>query len=127
MRALGKTILYGVLLWAVVFVSSFFIFPLKTINPPFFETLITISLCLFTIIVSVLYFSKTELSTNNSIKAGIIWMIVNIVIDLPLFSYGPMKKPFADYMTDIGLTYLIIPIITIGIALAAKKGAKKLN
>jgi hypothetical protein len=51
-------------------------------------------------------------------------MMVNILADLPLFSYGPMKKPFADYMTDIGLTYLIIPIITVGISLAANRSKK---
>jgi hypothetical protein len=27
---------------------------------------------------------------------------------------GPMKMSFADYMKDIGLTYLIIPIVSIG-------------
>jgi hypothetical protein len=61
---------------------------------------------------------------KNALYAGIIWMMVNILADLPLFSYGPMKKPFADYMTDIGLTYLIIPIITVGISLAANRSKK---
>ena len=31
-----------------------------------------------------------------------------------LFSEGPMKMPFADYIKDIGLTYLIIPMVTLG-------------
>ena len=124
MKLFGKSVLYGFLLWAVVFVSSFFIFPLKSSNPPFFETLISIFLVLFTMIISIIYFKTTELNIRNAISAGITWMLVNIIIDLPLFSYGPMKKPFADYMTDIGLTYLIIPIITIGIALAVNKSKK---
>jgi len=126
MKTFGKTVLYGLFLWAVVFFTSFIIFPLKISNPIFFETLISIFLVFFTVFVSLLYFAKTELNTVNAIYAGIIWMAVNIIVDLPLFSYGPMKKTFADYMTDIGLTYLIIPIITIGIALAANQ-TKKLN
>ena len=116
MKALSKSVLFGIVLWAVVFLSSVFIFPLKTYNPPFFETLISISLVLFTVIVSFIYFSKVESNIRNAVSAGIIWMLVNLIIDIPLFSSGPMKKPFADYMTDIGLTYLIIPIITFGIA-----------
>jgi hypothetical protein len=34
----------------------------------------------------------------------------------PLFSYGPMKVSMANYMADIGSTYLMLPIITVGIA-----------
>lgn len=124
MKALGKSILYGVLLWAVVFLSSVFIFPLRTSNPPFFETLISIFLCLFTVIVSAMYFAKTELNTKNAITAGLVWLVINMIIDLPLFSFGPMKRSFADYMTDIGLTYLIIPVITIGIAFTANRSKK---
>ena len=116
MGAFVKSLLFGVVLWITVFISSFFIFPLKASNPPFFETLISIFLVLFTVIVSSLYFSKTELNIKNALSAGITWMLVNIIIDLPLFSFGPMKKDLADYFTDIGLTYLIIPVITTGIA-----------
>lgn len=42
-------------------------------------------------------------------------MLINIAIDLCLFSWGPMKMNFGDYIQDIGFTYLIIPIITFGI------------
>ena len=116
MGAFGKSLLYGFFLWLTVFISSFFIFPLKTSNPLFFETLISIFLVLFTVIAAYFYFSKTALSLKNGLAAGITWMIVNIIIDLPLFSFGPMKKDLAEYFTDIGLTYLIIPVITTGAA-----------
>jgi hypothetical protein len=121
MKAFGTSVMFGILLWAVVFVSSIFIFPLKASNPPFFETLISIFLVLLTFAVAFFYFSKKEINIKTALAAGITWMIVNISIDLPMFSYGPMKKPFSDYMTDIGLTYLIIPIITVGTALISGK------
>jgi len=45
---------------------------------------------------------------------GVVWLIISIVIDLTMFMQGPMKMGFADYLMDIGLTYFIIPTITIG-------------
>ena len=43
-------------------------------------------------------------------------VVACICIALFMFMQGPMKMPFLDYMADIGLTYLIIPSITIGFA-----------
>jgi hypothetical protein len=40
--------------------------------------------------------------------------LISIVIDLFMFMWGPMKMSIGDYMADIGLTYLIIPAITVG-------------
>jgi hypothetical protein len=37
-----------------------------------------------------------------------------VVIDLFFFMWGPMKMPFINYMEDIGFTYLVFPIVTIG-------------
>jgi hypothetical protein len=34
---------------------------------------------------------------------------------------SPMQMSMGDYMMDIGLTYLIIPIITIGFGLILEK------
>jgi hypothetical protein len=48
------------------------------------------------------------------VLAGVIWLGINLILDLLLFMEGPMKMPFVDYIVDIGLTYLLIPIITAG-------------
>ena len=46
---------------------------------------------------------------------GVAWFAINVAIDLPLFMLeGPMKMSFADYMLDIGLTYLIFPVVGLG-------------
>jgi hypothetical protein len=120
-RVFVKSLIYGLLMWVALFVSAIFIFPLKTGNPALFETFMSILLCLFTTIASIKYFKKTELSFKNAIAVGFIWLAVNMIIDLPLFSFGPMKRTLPDYFSDIGLTYFIIPIITAGMAMAAKK------
>jgi uncharacterized membrane protein YpjA len=111
MKHIGKILLYGFLLWLTVFVGSFFIFPLKQTNPPFFETLISLILAGSTVLYGHIYFQKEKISLKSCLLVGLAWVIINLVIDLPLFSAGPMEKTFSDYMTDIGLTYLMIPII----------------
>ncbi len=111
MKHIGKIFLFGFLLWLTVFVGSFFIFPVKQANPLFFETLISIILAVCTVLYGHIYFDQEKLTLKHCITVGLTWTIINIAIDLPLFSYGPMKKTFVDYMTDIGLTYLMIPII----------------
>jgi fumarate reductase subunit C len=72
---------------------------------------------------SVLYFKKGEKqSLREGVIVGIVWFIISIVIDLLLFlPPSPMQMSFVDYMMDIGLTYLIILIIPIGIATLINK------
>lgn len=105
---------YGVLLWLIVFVSAMMMFKLRTDDLPLFESLIAVALATATSVVSILYFRG--ISQNffaAGIRAGLIWMLVNLAIDLPMFSAGPMKMPLLDYFKDIGFTYLMIPEITI--------------
>ena len=45
-------------------------------------------------------------------------MAICIGLDLLMFMWGPMKMSFIDYMKDIGLTYLMLPIIAAGVGLA---------
>jgi hypothetical protein len=55
---------------------------------------------------------------------GGLWLLISMVFDLFMFSWGPMAMSFADYMKDIGLTYLIYPIVTIGIGYLLEKRNK---
>ncbi len=119
---IGKVLLYGFLLWLTVFAGSVLIYPLKENDPIFFETLISIILAASTVIFGYLYFQKDLPNLPKCLSVGFAWALINIGIDLPLFSYGPMKRPWVEYMTDIGLTYLMIPIILI--AFAFKKGER---
>jgi len=121
MKNIGRIVLLGFLLWLTVFAASFFIFPLKESNPPLFETLISIILAASTVLYGFIYYRKEIITLKSCITLGLIWTAVNILIDLPLFSYGPMKKSLPDYFTDIGLTYLMIPVILTAFALGKEK------
>jgi hypothetical protein len=49
-------------------------------------------------------------------------MTANWLLDGLMFSSGPMKMSLAHYAMDIGIAYLAIPIITLGLGFAAQLG-----
>jgi len=111
-----KIVLYGFLVWLIPFAVSFVIFPLRTSMRPLFESVMPLVLTI--VVVTLAYYYLKNIVVNfakEGIVIGIVWFIINIVIDLVLFlPESPMQMGFADYMADIGLTYVIIPVITIG-------------
>ncbi len=64
-----------------------------------------------TLLMAILYFQQVK---TAFVKEGVLWLAISVVIDLIMFSRGPMAMPLVDYVKDIELTYLIIPAITIG-------------
>lgn len=104
---------------------SFVIYPLKKAESPLFESLMAIVLVFTTVLVSFTYFRKEQPSYSmDSVIAGCSWMVINILIDLPLFSYGPMKMSFLIYLEDIGITYFVIPVIVVGMGRLLDKKMK---
>jgi len=119
-----KLVGFGFLIWLIPFLVSFVIFPLRNTNRPLFESIMPVVLVLTVMIISVLYFKKIEKeSLKEGVITGVLWFVLSLVIDLMLFlPASPMQMNFSDYMMDIGLTYLIILMIPIGIgALVNKK------
>ena len=118
-----KLVGFGFLIWLIPFLVSFVIFPLKTSNRPLFESIMPVVLVFAVMISSVLYFKKIDKdSLKEGILAGVLWFVISLVIDLLLFlTVSPMQMSFIDYMTDIGLTYLIILMIPMGIGALLNK------
>jgi hypothetical protein len=125
MKNQWKIILFGIFIWLIPFLVSFAIYPLKTAGNPLFETIMPVIISIVTTIFMTLYFrGLTGSFLRHGMISGISWFFISIIIDLPLFLFGgPMKMTFADYMMDIGLTYLIIPVITIGAGFILHKKA----
>lgn len=118
----SKLILYGFLLWLSIFAVSFILYPVRQNQPIYFETLITITLVLFTTLFSILFFKQTtDRYFKKGLIAGFLWMAINLIIDLPLFSFGPMKMLLLNYFEDIGFTYFVIPIIVGGMGWVLEK------
>jgi hypothetical protein len=117
-----KILIFGFLVWLIPFLVSFVVFPLKATMRPLFESIMPLILTIIVIILAYYYMKNLD---ANFIKEGIIiglaWFIINIAIDLVMFlPKSPMHMNFTDYIMDIGLTYLIIPVITIGFGYLAQ-------
>lgn len=115
MKSWKRALLYGFLIWLLPFIVSIIIFPLRESARPLFESIMPVVVTLCAVVFSILYFKNLDRDfLKEGILLGVIWFVISLVIDLLMFSSGPMKMSFADYMMDIGLTYLIIPTVTIG-------------
>jgi hypothetical protein len=121
-RSIKIALLLGFLLWLVPFAVSFVIYPLHTSDRIFFETIMPVTITLAVVAFSYLYFKDVRAEfVKEGLSIGILWFIISLAIDLLMFTWGPMAMGFFDYMKDIGLTYLIYPIVTIGIGLLLEK------
>jgi len=108
------TFLYGFLVWLVPFVVALCISPLRTSARPLFESIMPVVLTLSVVVCLILDFRRLDRNfLREGIVAGLVWLAMSLALDFPMFSAGPMKMSLAEYMMDIGLTYLIIPSITI--------------
>lgn len=118
-----KLILFGFLVWMLPFLVSVVIFPMKTFNNPLFESIMPVIITLTVVTFS--YFYLNDIKGNfarEGFVTGLVWFIISIVIDLLLFiPPSPMQMSFTSYIMDVGLTYLIIPIVTVGFAYQSKK------
>jgi hypothetical protein len=128
MKKLFRFLLYGLLLWGSLFVYAFSLSYIKDYNPVFFNILMFIALTLFTtVFVFVLYRRKKIEFFNEGLTAGILWMFECMLLDMFLFHWGPMKMSFTRYFTEIGLSYIVIPIIVAGMGYLLDRVVKKIH
>jgi len=117
MHSIKKAIIFGILVWAVPFAISFLILPIRESNRIMFESIMPVIVAGSVVIFALLYFKKANaVSVWEGLILGLIWFAISFLIDLLMFSWGPMKMSFTDYIADVGIVYLMIPIITVGFA-----------
>ena len=127
MKHFLKAFLYGLAVWAVPFVVAMIIFPLRESERPLFESIMPVAVALAVVAFAILYLKNLELNfIREGFWLGILWITMSIAIDMLLFSWGPMKMSFTDYMKDIGITYLMMPVITTGMGWIEQVNFKKL-
>ena len=122
MKSIKKALLYGFLVWLIPFIVAILLSSVRKHNRPLFESLMPVVITISAVPFLILYFSKLQAHfLKEAILLGIIWLAISLILDLLLFMEGPMKMSFADYMMDIGLTYLMIPTISIGFGCLLEK------
>ena len=121
--------LFGILIWLIVFGFSFLIYPIRVSNRVLFESIIPVILTISVLGALIIYLRKTSKNfLKEGFLTGIIWFFINFFIDLILFMpESPMKLSFLEYIQDIGVTYLIIPIICIATGFLLKNHSESSN
>jgi len=122
MTSWGRAILLGCLVWLIPFVVSFAASPLKETWRSLFESIMPLILVMTIVPLAVLYLRRVRtVLIKEGILLGVLWFAMSVVIDLPLMLSPPLNYSFVEYFADIGLTYLMMPVITAGIAFAASR------
>lgn len=111
---LKQIAVYGFLIWLIPFLFSFFIYPFRDSNRGLFESLMTLALTIVAVFFSTKFFKSKNATRKDGLLIGIIWLFISIAIDSIMFIWGPIKMPVFEYIQDIALTYIIIPVISVG-------------
>jgi peptidoglycan/LPS O-acetylase OafA/YrhL len=116
MKKFGAVITWGFLVWLIPFVVAVALQPVKEDQRLLFESIMPVALSVVVTTAAYLHLRNRPDPMRASIRAGLIWLAISILIDLLMFSGGPKKIPIPEYFADIGLTYLMIPVICVGMA-----------
>ena len=120
MRSWRKAVLFGFVIWLVAFVVAFAAFPIRQASRPLFESIMPVVLAALAAPLALRYFRSVEARfVQEGLRLGMVWLLVNVAVDLPLMlSPSPMQMTPSEYAGDIGLTYLLFPIITTAVGAA---------
>lgn len=96
--------------WLIPFVCGFLAFPIKNTNQPLFETIMMLIVLITAGALFQFYFRGRLASMREGLYVGLLWTAVNLILDYPMFAYGPMKMSVGAYYSEIGLVYLVYPL-----------------
>jgi len=111
-----RALALGFLSWLLPFAFSFAIFPLKRANAPLFEALMAVIIIVVAAMLAKRYFRDSEPGAAQAALLGFLWLAINLLLDYPMFAYGPMRMTAASYYSEIGAGYLLFPAFLMGAA-----------
>jgi hypothetical protein len=122
-----RTTILGFLSWAIPFVASFAFVDRAgqwLIPYPLFKSIMVVVFGGLGTWFLVLAFRRTKPTRRTGLALGLYWLAINLVLDLIVLS--PLTgMTVVSYMHDIGLRYLLIPIIATAIGAAAERAAQE--
>jgi hypothetical protein len=121
LRRVAIIVGYGAASWAIALAVAMCISPLRESDRPLFETIMPVTVAACAVLLGLRVRGRRPLrGLAQGLTVGLAWMAVNIALDLPLFSWGPLAMPPTAYFKDIGLTYVIYPLVLAGLAIPAR-------
>ncbi|MGD0711353.1 MAG: hypothetical protein ABR968_09245 [Bacteroidales bacterium] len=128
MKKYIKLSLFGLLTWLIPFIVGFFFYTREgvlLISPLFFKSIMIAISSLLATILLVQYFKKiTSNYVSEGITIGLIWLAINILLDIIVLV--PMAKmTFINYFSNIGLSYVMIPAMSIAVGFVSENAKTK--
>lgn len=118
-----KIWLFGLLSWLIPFLAAFAFFDAGgalTIPQPLFKSLMVVVGGAVGVGLLVLAFRQTVPSPMSGLVVGVLWLALNLVLDFAILL--PMSGTnVPDYLADIGLRYLLLPIIAVAMGAVAQR------
>ncbi|OIO21452.1 hypothetical protein COV61_05235 [Candidatus Micrarchaeota archaeon CG11_big_fil_rev_8_21_14_0_20_47_5] len=111
---------FGLLIWLIPFIAGFLFFDASTqkltIDETFFKSIMIVLSCFVGVFLLLKYFAKVkEKYLQEAVAISIIWLAINWLLDFVILL--PMSKmDAATYFMQIGMRYLMVPIIAVGMA-----------
>lgn len=126
LKNIKVALLYGFFIWLIPFALSFLLFPIYQTEKHFFQSIMSVTLVSVVVYFTYKYSQRTDLDTlSEGFVLGLLWMLISLTFDYPVFSLSPLKMPLVTYWKEIGFAYLAIPIITSGCAHIVGKNRTK--
>ncbi len=114
---------FGLLSWLIPFISAFAFFNASgelAIAEPLFKSLMVVIGGGVGTALLVLTFRRIDASLASGLVIGGLWLILNLLLDVAVLL--PMSgMEFPEYLADIGLRYLMIPIIAVAMGVVANR------
>jgi hypothetical protein len=118
-----RTTLLGFLSWLLPFLASVPFFDAGghlQISQPLFKSIMVLVGGSVGVVLLVLAFRRIVATQASALLLGLYWLAINVVLDL-IVLVGLFKMPLELYAYDIGLRYLLIPIIAVGMGGVARE------
>ncbi len=118
-----RTTLLGFVSWLVPFVVSFLFFDRTgqlLIPQPLFKSLMVVVFGGLGVSLLVLAFRRVRPSLRSGLVLGCYWLVINLALDLVVL-VPLVKMPVDLYFYDIGLRYLLLPIVSTAMGIACSQ------
>ena len=117
-----KIWMFGLLSWLIPFIASLAFFDSSgtvTIAQPLFKSLMVVIGGGVGAALLVFVFRRIPATLKSGLVIGSLWLAINLLLDLAVLV--PLSgSSVADYFQDIGLRYLMIPIMAVAVGLVAQ-------
>jgi hypothetical protein len=125
MGSRARLIGYGFLVWLIPFVVAFIFFSTRVEWRELFESIVAVTLAATVTVLAYDYLHRLGApNAGAGLTAGLVWLAISVLIDLPLMLSPFIGMSLGEYLADIALTYVMIPVIATGVGMAFASARK---